>query len=126
MKSNVKLGSRECEVLECIAWGASQKETASFLGIAPRTVDNTVRKIKLKTGMQKAAELSAYWFCTHFDISFDLSPLIRMRLATVMLVFFLFTGIDFKSDPIYTRCNRRARIEIRVLARTREIDISNS
>ena len=63
MNLKAKLGSREFEVLECIAWGASQKETASFLGIALRTVDNTVRKIKLKTGLQKAAELSAYFFC---------------------------------------------------------------
>ena len=45
MNLKAKLGSREFEVLECIAWGASQKETASFLGIALRTVDNTVRKI---------------------------------------------------------------------------------
>ena len=48
MNLKAKLGSREFEVLECIAWGASQKETASFLGIALRTVDNTVRKSKYK------------------------------------------------------------------------------
>lgn len=30
MNLKAKLESREFEVLECIAWGASQKETASF------------------------------------------------------------------------------------------------
>lgn len=122
----VKLGQRECEVLECIAWGASQKETANFLGIALRTVDNTVRKIKLKTGLQKAAELSAYWFCTHFNISFDLSPVTRMRLATGMVVLIFITGLNFKPNPIYVRRNRRARIEIRIPVRAREIEISSS
>ena len=126
MKLNAKLAARECEVLECIAWGASQKETASFLGIALRTVDNTVRKIKIKTGLQKAAELSAYWFCTHFNISFDLSPIVRMRLATGMVVLFVITGLYFKPDPIFVRRNRRARIEIRIPVRAREIEISSS
>lgn len=126
MKLNAKLAARECEVLECIAWGASQKETASFLGIALRTVDNTVRKIKIKTGLQKAAELSAYWFCTHFNISFDLSPMARIRLATGMVVLFLITGLNFKPDPIFVRRNRRARIEIRIPVRAREIEISSS
>lgn len=122
----VKLGARECEVLECIAWGASQKETASLLGIALRTVDNTVRKIKLKIGRQKASELSAWWFCTHFNISFDLSPMARKNLACDMLAFFVFAGIGFKSDPIYVRRTRRARIEIRLPVRAREIEISSS
>lgn len=126
MRSNIKLGARECEVLECIAWGASQKETANYLGIALRTVDNTIRKIKLKVGVQKAAELSAYWFCTHFNISFDLSPVARMRLAAGMIVLFLFTGINFKTDSIYVRRNRRARIEIRLPMRAREVEISSS
>ena len=126
MKLNAKLAARECEVLECIAWGASQKETACFLGIALRTVDNTVRKIKIKTGLQKAAELSAYWFCTHFNISFDLSPIVRMRLATGMVVLFFSTGLYFKPDPIFVRRNRRARIEIRIPVRAREIEISSS
>lgn len=122
----VKLGQRECEVLECIAWGASQKETANFLGIALRTVDNIVRKIKLKIGRQKAAELSAYWFCTHFNISFDLSPMVRQRLSAGMITLFIFTGMGFKSDSIYVRRNRRARIEIRIPVRAREIEISSS
>lgn len=126
MNSNIKLGAREREVLECIAWGASQKETANYLGIALRTVDNTVRKIKLKVGVQKAAELSAYWFCTHFNISFDLSPVTRMRLASGMIVLFLFTGISLKTDSIYVRRNRRARIEIRLPMRAREVEISSS
>lgn len=126
MNLKAKLGSREFEVLECIAWGASQKETASFLGIALRTVDNTVRKIKLKTGLQKAAELSAYFFCTQFNISFDLSPVARMKLATGLLVLFVFTGIDFKPSQIFVSRNRRARIEIRIPMRAREIEISSS
>lgn len=68
---------RENQVAERIAWGASQKEVAADLGISRYTVDNILRKIYEKLHIGKINELSAWWFCTTFGISFDLSPLKR-------------------------------------------------
>ena len=86
-----RLGNRELEVVRCIAWGASQKEVAEQLGISMRTVDNTVRHVKEKLKLQKATELSAWWFCTTFGISFDLSPLKR-KIGALILASLLLHG----------------------------------
>ena len=87
MNLNVILAKRENEVTECIAWGGSYKETASLLQISVRTVDNTLRKVKEKLGLNKINEISAWWFCTHHNISLDLSQstihyLIKIRIRS--------------------------------------------
>ena len=82
MNLKVTLAKRENEIAECVAWGGSYKETASLLQISVRTVDNTLRKVKEKLGLNKINEISAWWFCTHHNISFDLSPFVRRSLQT--------------------------------------------
>ena len=69
MNLKVTLAKRENEIAECVAWGGSYKETASLLQISVRTVDNTLRKVKEKLGLNKINEISAWWFCTHHNIS---------------------------------------------------------
>lgn len=101
-----KLGDRELEVVRYIAWGASQKEVADQLGISPRTVDNTVRHVKEKLKLQKSTELSAWWFCTTFGISFDLSPLKR-RIVALCLAGLLMLG-ELKTGSVY--CSYRGNI----------------
>lgn len=110
------LSKREEEVLELIAWGAAQKEVAQRLGISTHTVDNTIRNIKIKVKRQKAAELSAYYFCTRFNISFDLSPLARGLASVTMAIMVMI--IEFCFNPmeqtmIRVRRPRRARTEVR-------------
>lgn len=121
----VKIGKREQQVWEYIAWGASLKETANLLGISYRTVDNTVRKLKLKLRLQKVTELSAYWFCTHFNISFDLSPLVKKAMAISMIVILAFSEKSF-STPIYVRRTRRAHIEVRLPVYAQTFETSSS
>ena len=88
MANTFKLTRRELQVAELIAWGASKKEVPDLLPVKPgrepiaiRTVENTVRNIYEKLGIQKVNELSAWYFCTHHNISFDLSPLKRKIAA---------------------------------------------
>lgn len=81
----VKLTKRESEIAELFAWGASKKDVANRLFISERTVENHARNIYEKTGCSKINELSAWWFCTTFHISFDLSPLKRKVLAIFLL-----------------------------------------
>ena len=104
------LTGRENQVAERIAWGASQKEVADDLGISRYTVDNILRKIYQKLHIGKINELSAWWFCTTFGISFKLSPLKRTIGALCLLGIFV-TG-ELHND--YTFCRYRtgrARIE---------------
>ncbi len=104
------LTARESQVAERIAWGASQKEVADDLGISRYTVDNTLRKVYDKLHIGKINELSAWWFCTTFGISFDLSPLKRTIGAICLTC--LFIGGEMMNDWQFCRYRaRRARIE---------------
>jgi DNA-binding CsgD family transcriptional regulator len=87
MKKNVVLTKRETEVAELLAWGAAKKEVADQLKISTRTVENIARNIYEKLNIQKATELCVWWFCTHFSISFDLSPIKRKIIAIALLLF---------------------------------------
>lgn len=96
MASTFKLTRREEQVAELLAWGASKKEVPDLLPVKPgrkpiaiRTVENTVRNIYEKLGIQKVNELSAWYFCTHFDISLDLNPLKRKFIAMALLLILL-------------------------------------
>ena len=115
MNESSELGAREREVLTHIAWGASQKEVAAELGVSVYTVDNTVRHIKDKLHLQKNTEISAWYFCTTFGISFDLSPLKR-KLGAVILAIIIFQGElfgDFQFCRYRTNVRRAERRELR-------------
>lgn len=86
MNQTAKLTPRETQVAELLAWGAAKKEVADKLFISTRTVENTARHIYEKVGVSKSNELSAWWFCTKFKISFDLSPLKKCIVAYLMLI----------------------------------------
>ena len=83
------LTKREAQIAELIAWGASKKEVANKLFISEYTVDNHLRKVYSKTKVNKANELSAWWFCTRFHISFDLSPFKKTIIAGALLLCFI-------------------------------------
>ena len=114
MNTNVTLAKREKEILERVAWGASYKEVANFLKISSSTVDNTLRRVKEKIGLNKVTELSAWWFCTTYGISFSLSPLSRQVIAAVCLYLFCFGEFANNSHSnCIARKTRRARTEYR-------------
>ncbi len=85
MDLNAQLTTRESQVAEYIAWGAAKKEVADRLNISQRTVDELTRRAFRKIGIQKATELSVWWFCTKLGVSFDLSPLKRGIIGAFLL-----------------------------------------
>lgn len=112
-----KLTNREIEIAELFAWGASKKEVANHLNVSERTIENHARNIYEKTGCGKVNELSAWWFCTKFNISFDLSPLKRMVFSLVFLAIITpqILSMDddivrmFRTKTMATRCGRTSR-----------------
>lgn len=86
MNATATLTKRETEIAELIAWGATKKEIANKLFLSERTIENHTRNIYEKTGVTKVNELSAWWFCRSFRISFDLSPIKRVVISLVMLL----------------------------------------
>ena len=118
------LTRRESEIAELFAWGASKKEIAERLFISERTVENHARKIYEKTGVSKVNELSAWWFCTKFHISFDLSPLKRKIIATMLLVFMIPQFVDFDNAAIKTRTSTCRTVRVTRSRRKTEDDFA--
>ena len=109
MNAIVKLTSRESQVAELFAWGAAKKDIANSLFISERTVENHARTIYDKVGCSKVNELSAWWFCTHFNISFDLSPLKRTVLLFVLLAIIIPQTIGITKDDMIRTSRMRVR-----------------
>lgn len=104
MNELAKLTKRESEIAELFAWGAAKKDIANRLYISERTVENHTRSIYVKVGVTKVNELSAWWFCTKFKISFDLSPLKRGVIAMFFLSAISFAEIYAQdSSTLYNR-----------------------
>lgn len=111
MMKVAELTKRESEIAELFAWGASKKEVANRLFISERTVENHARNIYAKVGCQKINELCAWWFCTTFHISFDLSPLKREVIVGMFLT--LLAPQVFALD--HNDFCRRIRVENRTI-----------
>lgn len=111
-----ELTPREKEVAELLAWGATKKEAAENLFLSTFTIDNHLRKIFDKTGCNKVNELSAWWFCTRFKISFDLSPLKRSIMAGA-LILALIPGDFYQYHNITRSRSQRASTAIRITQR---------
>lgn len=121
MNANATLTRRQGEVAEYIAWGATKKDIANVLNRSIRTIENIARSVYIKTGTTKSNELSAWWFCTRFNISFDLSPLKRTMVAISLLMLFLAYDISPKTEWLSVARGRNQRIEEpRPLRRPRE------
>ena len=64
------LTKRENQILALNAAGLSVKEIAAHIDRSEYTVQKTISNIKEKTGLQKATELVALYFCQKSDIDF--------------------------------------------------------
>ena len=114
MNPNAILTKRQKQFVELLAWGASYKEVAAFFRVSWNTVDNTIRDAKERLGLNKVAELGAWWFCTNYNISFDLSPIARKYIASGCLCLFVFGEVAIASDTVFSiRRPRRTRTEHR-------------
>lgn len=120
MASTFKLTRREEQVAELLAWGASKKEVPDLLPVKPgrrpiaiRTVENTVRNIYEKLGIQKVNELSAWYFCTHYHISFSMSPLKKRIIALALLLIVIPAEIYTAYDFLRPAASRSVRARVR-------------
>jgi len=85
MNTTATLTPRESQIAELLAWGCTVKDAANTLDISRFTVINITRSIYEKAGVTKVNELSAWWFCTRFNIPTHLSPIGRGVIAGLFL-----------------------------------------
>lgn len=129
MNELAELTKRESEIAELFAWGAAKKDVANRLYISERTVENHTRNIYEKVGVTKVNELSAWWFCTKFKISFDLSPLKRGIVAMFFLSIISFMEVYAQDSTLYrplkTRTQRVSRVRQGRRKNEADFDLSN-
>lgn len=118
------LAPREKQIAELVAWGASAKEVPSLLAeqdgrpeISVSTVTNTLRNIFAKLNIQKASELSAWWFCNYEGVDSSHSPLRKEILSKIYAAVFLLillpqiTDMDQAVRPSNSRTARVERVQ---------------
>ena len=88
------------------------------MGISRYTVDNILRKVYDKLHIGKINELSAWWFCTTFGISFELSPLKRTIGALCLLC--LFIGGEVMNDFHFCRYRTRRAVRVERILRIKD------
>jgi DNA-binding CsgD family transcriptional regulator len=103
------LSKREEEVLKLVAHGLSADEIADKFFRSADTVKKTIRNVKEKLALQKATELTAYYWCRAFGDSFKER---RNRLLSISLLVL----ISF-SNPFYDHKARRIRQQVRIRQR---------
>lgn len=91
-----QLTRRERQVAELIAWGAAQKEVPDLLvekyggkPISINTVQVILSSIYSKTGINKANELSAWWFTHQEGVDATKAPAVSLRQRLLSVLFLL-------------------------------------
>ena len=124
------LSKRERQVAELLAWGASKKEVPDLLRklyggreISVHTVENIARNIYAKLHLNKASELSAWYFCECHQVDDSLSPIKRLRqtvLGVVLLVLLTPQVLGLDDQALRPQRIRTTRVERVIRARRRE------
>lgn len=111
MRIEAGLTNRELQYAELTAWGGSKKEVADRLGVSGRTVENTLRNIYQKIGIQKVTELAVWWFVTHHGVPISMDPWKHRIVALFLLLLILPKEFGFEDYNDQYRRTSRARIE---------------
>ena len=129
----VKLTTREEQVAELIAWGASYKEVPDLLTekyggkeISFNTVVKHIQNIFAKLKISKVNELSAWWFQTHEGVDSSHSPFtprVRERLFSFILLLAITPSIYDMDQAIRPgRLRTSVRVERFQRSRSRRSD----
>lgn len=119
MNPDAKLSKREEEIAGYIAWGSSAEDIAEMLFISKDTVKNTIKNLKVKIDCRKSTEISAWYFCTHFHIPLDFSPLRRKIIACILLIILIPSELISATQFIRARSMRQVVRTVRRPVRRR-------
>nr|WP_288210468.1 helix-turn-helix transcriptional regulator [uncultured Dysgonomonas sp.] len=100
-----ELTHTQVEVLKLNAVGLSSCEIADKMAISEETAKTHIKNIKLRTGLQKATELVALYWCTLFGTSLEDQK--RQVLAAIMLAIFMVTIIPQEHNQYMSKTRVR-------------------
>lgn len=122
---NDNLTRREEQVAELVAWGAAYKEVPDLLKkkyggreISLNTVKRTMENIFSKLYINKANELSAWWFCHRCGVDESLSPFKEFKKTLYSILFLVIITPQIASADLdqavrssRSRTSRTERVE---------------
>ncbi|MBB4036608.1 DNA-binding CsgD family transcriptional regulator [Dysgonomonas hofstadii] len=91
----MKLTTREEEILQLHSIGLTPDEIANKLYRSRETIRKTICNIKIKLNLQKASELTAYYWCEFFGASFVEQRKSILSACTCLLVLFTLSVDNF-------------------------------
>jgi DNA-binding CsgD family transcriptional regulator len=106
------LSLRESQILQLVAIGQTPEEIGDKLFISPGTVRKTICNIKQKLNLQKATELTAFFWCNLFHV--DFAEKRKQILSATLSVMILIAGSFLDSRRLRHRqrhCRRIDKIE---------------
>lgn len=127
-----RLTHREKQIAELVAWGAAAKEVPDLLKakyggheISVITVRNVLAKVYEKLHINKANELSAWWFCHFCGVNSELSPLKDIKRTLLSIVFLIIItpqilSVDLDQAVRPSRTRTRTRTENVVKGRRKD------
>jgi len=117
------ISSREYQVAELIAWGASDKEVAEELYISPETAKTHRKNILHKIHGHNSADLTRWFFEKKCNMCFGLNPR-QVRHIAIGLLLLVVTDLFVDSELFRARRTRlpKAR-EMEARVRTRPIRV---
>lgn len=120
MRLNAGLTQRESQIAELLAWGGARKEVADRLNITVKTVEVTTQNLYRKIGIQKATELSVWWFVTRMNVPISMDPWKKTLVSCMFLLIIMPYELGLTSmDAARTRTNT-TRVETVRTTRTRK------
>lgn len=99
------LTTREGEILQLHSIGLTPDEIAERLFISKETVRKTISNIKIKLKLQKASELTAYYWCNVFGTTLEEQ---RNSILKTLMCFYLLIALPMDQED-----KRRVRIRSR-------------
>ncbi len=106
----------EQEITEMYSWGMTKKEIAAKRKRSVNTIGNQIRKLFEKTDTRKDTEFAAWYFCSKFKISFNLSPMKQAFVSICLLLVLGIGALDNHHDYLRAR-NARSKTTRTVNAR---------
>ena len=110
----MKLTTREEEILQLHSIGLTPDEIADKLCRSRETIRKTICNIKIKLRLQKASELTAYYWCEFFGASFEEQRKSILSACGCLLVLFTLSVNNLDKKRIRFRFRRETNIEITI------------
>lgn len=114
----MKLTTREEEILRLHSIGLTPDEIADKLYRSRETIRKTICNIKIKLNLQKASELTAYYWCEAFGTTLEEQKRNILKSLFCLLFMVSITNMDYSCRR--QRNRRHSKLETRFHGRATE------